>query len=168
MHLSEKSPALEGREANFAYTKRGQHMPGTNDRPQSGPMYRLRHFALLSVIAVPFALTACTEDAKTSGTSTTTTTTSASNPSADESTETSSTTTTSSSSDERVNANTASESEIAAALQAVGVPNAQRWAREVAEYRPYSDDNWQHLREELSKYNIDETTFTLIISALTI
>lgn len=137
----------------------------------STPMYRLRNFALLSVIAVPLALTSCSSDSKSaSSTTTTTTSAAASNSSAGDtsSADETTTTTTSASGVTKVNANTASESEIASALDSAGVPNASRWAREVAEYRPYSDDDWQHLREELGKYNIDEPTFALIISALTI
>ena len=37
----------------------------------------------------------------------------------------------------RVNANTASVDELQAAFEAAGISNAGRWAREVAEYRPY-------------------------------
>ena len=36
----------------------------------------------------------------------------------------------------KVNANTATEAEVAAALQAAAVSNAARWAKEVVEYRP--------------------------------
>jgi hypothetical protein len=67
-----------------------------------------------------------------------------------------------------VDANTASVDEMAAAFEAAGVPNAQRWAHEVEEYRPYSDDGWAHLRQELSKYNIDDATFDQITSTLTL
>jgi hypothetical protein len=69
----------------------------------------------------------------------------------------------------RVSANTASQSEIAAALTAAGVPNADRWAREVIEYRPYdaSDATLQKLQDNLAKYNPDPATLAGILSALT-
>jgi hypothetical protein len=60
--------------------------------------------------------------------------------SAESTTSTTSTTstesTTSSEGSEKVSANDASEEEIAAALEAKGVPEAERWAHEVAEYAP--------------------------------
>ena len=144
----------------------------SNTAAASTPMYRLRNFALLSVIAVPLALTSCSSDSQSASSTTTTTSSAAAADSSAGDTsstdETTTTTSTSASGVTKVNANTASESEIASALDSAGVPNASRWAREVAEYRPYSDDDWQHLREELGKYNIDEPTFALIISALTI
>jgi hypothetical protein len=67
-----------------------------------------------------------------------------------------------------VSANTASESEIAAALAAAGVPNADRWAREVTEYRPYpaDDPTLQVLQDNLVKYNPDPATLAGILSAL--
>jgi hypothetical protein len=69
----------------------------------------------------------------------------------------------------KVNANTASESELAAAFTAAGIPNADRWAREVAEYRPYdADPTWAHLRQELAKYNIDPTVLEQILATLEI
>ena len=67
----------------------------------------------------------------------------------------------------KVDANTASVDEMAAAFEAAGVDNAERWAREVEEYRPYdASDNWAKLRDELAKYNIDDETFDLITSVL--
>lgn len=51
-----------------------------------------------------------------------------------------------------VNANTASVDELQAAFEAAGITNADKWAREVAEYRPYpADPTWAQLRQELSK-----------------
>lgn len=69
----------------------------------------------------------------------------------------------------KVSANTASESDIVAALNAAGVSNAERWAKEVVEYRPYpSDDpNLTKLRESLAKYNPGQETVDKIVSALT-
>ena len=68
----------------------------------------------------------------------------------------------------QVSANSASESEIAAALAAAGVANADRWAREVVEYRPYdaSDTTLHKLQDNLAKYNPDPTTLAGILSAL--
>jgi DNA uptake protein ComE-like DNA-binding protein len=68
----------------------------------------------------------------------------------------------------KVSANTASEAEIAEALEAAGVSNAQRWAREVVEYRPYdtSDTNLAKLRRNLAKYNPSDDTVNKIIGAL--
>jgi DNA uptake protein ComE-like DNA-binding protein len=69
---------------------------------------------------------------------------------------------------QKVSANTASESEIAAALQAAGVANAQRWAREVVEYRPYDtgDANLTKLQQNLAKYNPGQDTVNKIVGAL--
>ena len=38
----------------------------------------------------------------------------------------------------KVNANSATVEQLQAAFEAAGIPNADRWAREVAEYRPYA------------------------------
>jgi hypothetical protein len=66
-----------------------------------------------------------------------------------------------------VDANNAAIDELAAAFEAVGVANAERWAREVDEYRPYSGtDDWAKLKQELSKYNIDDATLAKILSVL--
>jgi hypothetical protein len=69
----------------------------------------------------------------------------------------------------QVNANTASQAEIAQALQDAGVPNADRWAREVMEYRPYpaDDPSFAKLRGELAKYNPGPGVVDQIIAALT-
>lgn len=68
-----------------------------------------------------------------------------------------------------VSANTASVDEIAAALEAAGVSNAERWAEEVVEYRPYpaDDPDLTKLRDNLAKYNPGEETTDAIVSALT-
>ncbi len=68
-----------------------------------------------------------------------------------------------------VSANTASVDEIAAALESAGVSNAERWAEEVVEYRPYppDDPDLTKLRDNLAKYNPGEETTDLIVSALT-
>lgn len=68
----------------------------------------------------------------------------------------------------KVSANSASQAELVAALTAAGVPNADRWAREVMEYRPYpaDDPTLQHLQDNLAKYNPDPATLAAILSAL--
>jgi hypothetical protein len=68
----------------------------------------------------------------------------------------------------KISANSASQAEIAAALTAAGVPNADRWAREVTEYRPYpaDDPTLQVLQDNLAKYNPDPATLAGILSAL--
>jgi hypothetical protein len=69
----------------------------------------------------------------------------------------------------KVSANTASESDIASALSTAGVSNAERWAKEVVEYRPYpaEDPNMTKLRDNLAKYNPGQETVDKIVSALT-
>jgi DNA uptake protein ComE-like DNA-binding protein len=68
-----------------------------------------------------------------------------------------------------VNANTASVEELQAAFAAAGISNADRWAREVAEYRPYdADPTWARLRQELGKYNIDPAVLEQILATLTV
>jgi competence protein ComEA len=67
----------------------------------------------------------------------------------------------------KVNANTASVDQLQAAFEAAGVTNADRWAREVAEYRPYdADPTWAQLRQELGKYNIAPDVLEKIIAVL--
>lgn len=68
----------------------------------------------------------------------------------------------------KVNANTATAEELVAALEAAGVANADRWADEIQEYRPYdtADPDFQKLRDELAKYNPGEDVIDQIISVL--
>lgn len=68
----------------------------------------------------------------------------------------------------KVSANDASPEEIAAALEAAGVTNAPRWAREIAEYRPYPKDDptFAKLRDELAKYNPADGVVDLIVATL--
>jgi hypothetical protein len=68
-----------------------------------------------------------------------------------------------------VSANTASREELVAALTAAGVPNADRWATEVMEYRPYATDDstLQKLQDNLAKYDPDAATLAAILAALT-
>jgi hypothetical protein len=70
----------------------------------------------------------------------------------------------------KVNANTASQSDIAAAITAAGVSNGARWAVEVVEYRPYptNDPTFAKLRQNLAKYNPGPGVVDGIISALSL
>ena len=71
---------------------------------------------------------------------------------------------------QKVNANTASQAEVAQALTANGVPNASRWAVEVVEYRPYptDDPSLAKLRQELAKYNPAPGVTDEIVASLTV
>jgi hypothetical protein len=66
----------------------------------------------------------------------------------------------------KVSANDASESDLVAAFEAAGVPNAEKWAEEVMEYRPYDEPTFAKLREELAKYNPGPGVVDKIISTL--
>lgn len=68
----------------------------------------------------------------------------------------------------KVSANTATTAELVAALTAAGVPNADKWAGEIEEYRPYdaSDQTLARLRTELEKYNPGEDVLDAILSVL--
>ncbi len=68
-----------------------------------------------------------------------------------------------------VNANTASEAEIAAALSASGIANAEEWAHEIEEYRPYdgTEAGWDTLRGELAKYEATPEIIEQILAVLT-
>jgi hypothetical protein len=70
----------------------------------------------------------------------------------------------------KVNANTASLAELQGALEANGVANAARWAREVDEYRPYptADASFAKLRQELAKYRPDQATVDKIVASLSL
>jgi ABC-type glycerol-3-phosphate transport system substrate-binding protein len=67
-----------------------------------------------------------------------------------------------------VSANDASVQELQAAFEAAGIANAGRWAREVAEYRPYPTDDptFAKLRGELAKYNPAPGVVDQIVSVL--
>lgn len=69
----------------------------------------------------------------------------------------------------KVNANTASRAEIAKAFAAAGIPNADRWAKEVVQYRPYTaaDTNFSKLRANLAKFNPGEPLVDKMVSVLT-
>jgi competence protein ComEA len=68
----------------------------------------------------------------------------------------------------RVSANDATHDQLVAALTSAGVPNADRWAKEIEEYRPYdtSDATLQKLQDNLAKYNPDAATLAGILAAL--
>lgn len=71
---------------------------------------------------------------------------------------------------DKVSANNATQSELAAAFEAAGVSNASKWAREVEEYRPYAtgDTGFGKLRGELAKYNPDSATVEQIVAVLSL
>jgi hypothetical protein len=68
----------------------------------------------------------------------------------------------------KVSANSASQDDIATALKAAGVSSPKRWAAEVVEYRPYSNDDSDlaKLRQNLAKYNPGQRTVDMIVSTL--
>lgn len=68
----------------------------------------------------------------------------------------------------KVSANSASRDELVAALEGVGVDNADNWAREIEEYRPYdtADPTLPVLQRELGKYNPSAETLATIMSVL--
>ncbi len=69
----------------------------------------------------------------------------------------------------KVNANTASKADISAALTKAGVKNADKWANEIEEYRPYTATTLTtKLKGELGKYGVDQETLAKIMSVLTI
>jgi len=71
---------------------------------------------------------------------------------------------------QKVNANTASQAEIAQALTSNGVPNGARWAGEVVEYRPYPTDDptLAKLRQNLAKYNPGPGVVDQIVASLSL
>lgn len=134
--------------------------------PSDTSRHRVRSLAIVA-LALPVLTVGCGDDTDTSA-ATTTAAPAASTTAGGSDTTAPDTTAASGASGEttKVNANDASVDELAAAFEAAGIPNAERWAHEVEEYRPYSDDGWAHLRQELSKYNIDDATFEQIVATL--
>jgi hypothetical protein len=134
----------------------------------------MRHAPRLAALAVAgaLALTACGSD--DGGSDETTATTGA--PAATEApaaTDAAATTTdtpaaTNAAATGTVDANNATIAELQAAFEAAGISNADKWAREVDEYRPYSDPTFADLREELAKYGPTEETVDAIIAVLSI
>lgn len=139
--------------------------------PPDTTRHRLRSLAIVA-LALPVLTVGCGDDTDTAATTTTaaaaaSTTAGGSETTApDRADSTAADTTEAPGKTTKVNANDASVEELAAAFEAAGIPNAERWAHEVEEYRPYSDDGWAHLRQELSKYNIDDATFEQIVATL--
>lgn len=70
----------------------------------------------------------------------------------------------------QVSANNATVAEMTAAFEQNGIANAQRWAHEVEEYRPYdeSDPTMASLRQELAKYNPAAGVVDDIVASLTL
>jgi hypothetical protein len=68
----------------------------------------------------------------------------------------------------KVSANDATKEELVAALDAAGVTNSAKWAKEIEEYRPYSTDDpeFAKLRDELAKYNPADGVIDMIIATL--
>lgn len=68
----------------------------------------------------------------------------------------------------KVSANDATSDELVAALESAGVSPADRWAREIMEYRPYDtgDPTLAHLQDELAKYDPSAETLAGILSVL--
>ncbi len=68
----------------------------------------------------------------------------------------------------KVSVNSASMGELSAALEAGGVNNAEKWADEIVEYRPYpaDDTSFAKLRKELGKYNPAPDELEKIVSVL--
>lgn len=67
----------------------------------------------------------------------------------------------------KIDPNTASTSELAAAFEAAGISNPEKWADEVSEYGPYMPDTIEAtLTEELGKYGIDDATLKSILNVL--
>ncbi len=68
----------------------------------------------------------------------------------------------------KVSANNATIPQLTAAFQAAGIPQADRWAREVDEYRPYAttDTTFTKLRGQLAKYNPSADVVTKITATL--
>jgi hypothetical protein len=68
----------------------------------------------------------------------------------------------------RVSANDASARGLVAALESAGVPAADRWAREIMEYRPYATDDpsLAELQDELAKYDPAPETLSAILNVL--
>jgi hypothetical protein len=138
-------------------------------------MFRIRHAVVLPIAAVGCLLiTACgsTAGASSAASSTPTqaVTIAASSPTATSASVAIPTSTAASAAIQKVNANTATEAELQAAFTAAGISSAARWAREVAEYRPYPTDDptFAKLRGELAKYNPGQTTADQIVATLSL
>ena len=69
---------------------------------------------------------------------------------------------------QKVSANSASEDELTQRFEQAGISNAEKWADEVSEYRPYpaDDPNFTTLRQELAKYNPGPGVVDQIVAVL--
>lgn len=128
---------------------------------------RLAYLSAAALAATTFGLTACSSGSSTAGSAESTTaqaTTTAATSAAPTSSAASGAAT---ASGQTADANNASTDDIAKALQAHGVPNADRWAKEIEEYRPYtSSDLATKLGQELGKYGVDQLTLANILASL--
>lgn len=124
----------------------------------------------LGVVAIG-GLAACgsSSTAGDTGTAATDTAATTTSPATDTGATTDTSATTATTAVAKVSANTATAEEITAALEAAGVQNAERWTKEVMEYRPYdeADASLGQLRTELLKYNPSDDQLTRILSVLT-
>lgn len=113
------------------------------------------------VLVAGLALTACGDDGDSKSAASTTSTTVPT-------TASTTATTGAAAQSAKVSANTASQADLVKAMEGVGVSNADRWAKEVEEYRPYpaSDPSLAELRSKLAKYNPGPGVVDKIVSAL--
>lgn len=114
----------------------------------------IRRLALSAAVILMLAATACGEYAGSS-------------PAAEDAKATVAAAAPASSSD-KLSANHASADELRAAFEAAGLRNAEQWAHEVEEYRPYpvDDSDFTDLRRELAKYNPSPGVVDTIIALL--
>jgi ABC-type Fe3+-hydroxamate transport system substrate-binding protein len=150
------------------------HTPRSDQASLAGRRLRPTGLAAAPTFGLTFALaiaiSACASPtAGTDVNSTTPTAAAIASASSNPATASDGATSTAPSSAAKVSANAASTAELVAALEAANVANADRWAREIMEYRPYdtNDATLQHLQEELAKYNPDPVTLAAILSVLT-
>jgi competence protein ComEA len=149
-----------------------QSNPRSDRTSLAGRRFRPTGLAAVPALGLAFALaiaiSACASPTTGTNAGSTTPTAGASATSAQQ-TASDGATSTPSSNTAKVSANTASTAELVSALEAADVTNADRWAREIMEYRPYdtTDPTLQHLQDELAKYNPDPATLTAILSVLT-
>ena len=69
---------------------------------------------------------------------------------------------------QKVSANNASRADLRAAFEHAQISNAEKWAREVEEYRSYPEDDldYRKLRNEMAKYNPTPGVVDRIIAQL--
>jgi len=68
----------------------------------------------------------------------------------------------------KVSANMATREELRAAFEGAGVPNADMWAEQIPNYRPFpaDDPNFDQLRSELERFNAGTGVVDRILSVL--